>query len=299
MIKLDIHAHILPKTWPSLKERYGYGGFIELDHFREGSAKMMRDDGFFFREIQENCWNPEVILQDMDKHSVDYMTLCTVPVLFNYWAKPEHGADWSRFLNDHLAQVCSDFPRFIGLGTAPMQDIDLAIKEMEYVKNTLNMPGLQIGSNINGMNLDDPSLHPFWAAAEELGVCIMVHPWEMAGADRMKRYFQEWLVGMPAETTLAITSMIFGGVFDKFPNLRVLFAHAGGSFPFTMEEFLMVGMRDQISVMYIQSKTPENMREHFGWMASRMMSLHSSFCLTSLVQIAFVMALIIHFLWVI
>jgi aminocarboxymuconate-semialdehyde decarboxylase len=234
MIKLDIHAHILPKTWPSLKERYGYGGFIELDHFREGSAKMMRDDGFFFREIQENCWNPEVILQDMDKHSVDYMTLCTVPVLFNYWANPEHGADWSRFLNDHLAQVCTDFPRFIGLGTAPMQDIDLAIKEMEYVKNTLNMPGLQIGSNINGMNLDDPSLHPFWAAAEELGVCIMVHPWEMAGADRMKRYFQEWLVGMPAETTLAITSMIFGGVFDKFPNLRVLFAHAGGSFPFTM-----------------------------------------------------------------
>jgi aminocarboxymuconate-semialdehyde decarboxylase len=162
------------------------------------------------------------------------MTLCTVPVLFNYWAKPKHGADWSRFLNDHLAQVCTDFPRFIGLGTAPMQDIDLAIKEMEYVKNTLNMPGLQIGSNINGMNLDDPSLHPFWAAAEELGVCIMVHPWEMAGADRMKRYFQEWLVGMPAETTLAITSMIFGGVFDKFPNLRVLFAHAGGSFPFTM-----------------------------------------------------------------
>ena len=233
-MKIDIHAHILPETWPSLKDKYGYGGFIELDHYKPGSAKMMRDDGFFFREIQENCWNPEVILQDMDKHNVDYMTLCTVPVLFNYWIQPEHALDWSRFLNDHLAEVCRKYPRFIGLGTVPMQDIPLAIKEMERCKTELNMPGLQIGSNINGMNLDDESLHPFYEAAEDLGIALMIHPWEMAGANRMKKYFQEWLVGMPAETTLAITSMIFGGIFDAYPKLRVLFAHAGGSFPFTM-----------------------------------------------------------------
>ena len=104
-MKLDIHAHILPQNWPSLKDKYGYGGFITLDHHKPGSAKMMRDDGVFFREIQENCWNPVSILQDMDMHHVDYMTLCTVPVLFNYWAKPEHGLDWSMFLNDHLSSV--------------------------------------------------------------------------------------------------------------------------------------------------------------------------------------------------
>ena len=200
-MKIDIHAHILPETWPSLKEKYGYSGFIELDHYKPGSAKMMRDDGFFFREIQENCWNPEVILQDMDKHNVDYMTLCTVPVLFNYWIQPEHGLDWSRFLNDHLTEVCKKHPRFIGLGTVPMQDISLAIKEMERCKTELNMPGLQIGSNINGINLDDESLHPFYEAAEDLGVALMIHPWEMAGAGRMKKYFQERLGGVPAETT--------------------------------------------------------------------------------------------------
>jgi len=232
-MKLDIHAHILPQNWPSLKDKYGYGGFITLDHHKPGSAKMMRDDGVFFREIQENCWNPLSILQDMDIHHVDYMTLCTIPVLFNYWAKPEHGLDWSMFLNDHLASVCNQNSRFIGLGTVPMQDISLAIKEMERCKLELNMPGLQIGSNILGKNLDHESLFPFYEAAEQLGVCLMIHPWEMAGAERMKSYFQEWLVGMPAETTLAVTSMIFGGIFDKFPKLRVLFSHAGGSFPFT------------------------------------------------------------------
>lgn len=195
----------------------------------------MRDDGVFFREIEENCWNPEVILSDMDAHNVDVMILCTVPVLFSYWAKPEHTHEWSKFLNDHLAGVVQAHPqRFIGLGTLPMQNIELACEELRRVVTELGMPGVEIGSNINGMNLDDPSLHPFWKLAEELGAAIFVHPWEMMGADRTERYFQQWLVGMPAETTLAASSMIFGGVFDRFPNLRVMFSHAGGSLPFTI-----------------------------------------------------------------
>jgi aminocarboxymuconate-semialdehyde decarboxylase len=235
MFVLDIHAHILPATWPSLKERYGYGGFIVMDHHRPGAARMMRDDGTFFREVQQNCWDPEHILMDMDRHGVNVMTLCTVPVLFSYWARPEDCSDWSRFLNDHLANVVQTYPkRFVGLGTVPMQNTDMAILEMERCVKELGMPGLQIGSNILGRNLDDPALKPFYAAAQDLGACLMVHPWEMAGSNRMKSYFQEWLVGMPAETTLAITSMIFGGIFEEFPRLRVLFAHAGGAFPFTM-----------------------------------------------------------------
>lgn len=235
MLKIDIHAHILPERWDRLKEKYGYGGFIELDHYTTGRAKMMRDDGVFFREIEENCWNPLLILDDMNKNGVDVMTLCTVPVLFNYWAEPEHGMDWAQFLNNHLADVQRAFPkRFVALGTVPMQNIDLAIVEMTRCVRDLGMPGLEIGSNILGKNLDDPSFFPFYEAAEELGACLLIHPWEMAGADRMKRYFMEWLVGMPAETTLALCSMIFGGIFDRFPNLKVLFSHASGAFPFTL-----------------------------------------------------------------
>lgn len=234
MLKIDSHAHILPERWPSLKDRYGYGGFIELDHHVPGRARMMRDDGTFFREIEQNCWDPEAILVDMDAHNVHAMTLCTVPVLFSYWAQPEHALDWSMFLNDHLASVVHDYPkRFIGLGTLPMQNVSMAVKELERCRG-LGFPGIEIGTNVNGRNLDDKIFFPFWEAAQDLGMGIFVHPWDMMGSDRTGRYFQQWLVGMPAETTLAVTSMIFGGVFDAFPHLRVMFSHAGGSLPFTI-----------------------------------------------------------------
>lgn len=233
-MKIDIHAHILPASWPNLKEKYGYGGFIYMDHYKNGAAKMMKDDGTFFREVQQNCWDPEAILVDMDQHGVDKMVLCTVPVLFNYWAKPEHTLDWSQFLNDHLVEVQSNYNnRFIGLGTLPMQDIGLAIQELQRCKD-IGLPGVEIGSHIENKNLDDPSFFPLWEAAQDLGMAIFVHPWDMMGQEKMTKYFLPWLVGMPAETSLAICSMIFGGVFDKFPKLRVMFAHGGGSFPFTV-----------------------------------------------------------------
>ncbi len=233
-MKIDSHAHILPESWPSLKEKYGYGGFIHLDHHRPGFANMMRDDGKFFREIEENCWSPDAILKDMDANGVDRMVLCTVPVLFNYWAKAEHTLDWSMFLNDHLAGVQNDHPtRFVGLGTLPMQDIPMAIQELERCKE-LGLKGIEIGSHIEDKNLDDPIFHPFYEACERLDMAVFVHPWDMMGQDKMPKYFLPWLVGMPAETSLAICSMIFGGIFDKYPKLRVMFAHGGGSFPFTI-----------------------------------------------------------------
>jgi aminocarboxymuconate-semialdehyde decarboxylase len=234
MLKIDSHAHILPEKWPSLKDKYGYGGFIYLNHYKPGSAKMMRDDGKFFREIQENCWNPDVVLKDMDQHKVNAMVLCTVPVLFNYWAKPEHTLDWAKFLNEHIAEIQQKYPsRFICLGTLPMQNVELAIQELDHCKQ-LGLPGIQIGSHIEDKNLDDPSFYPLWEAFEKLDMALFVHPWDMMGQEKMPRYFLPWLVGMPAETSLAICSMIFGGIFDKFPNLRVMFAHGGGAFPFTL-----------------------------------------------------------------
>jgi aminocarboxymuconate-semialdehyde decarboxylase len=134
-----------------------------------------------------------------------------------------------------MAGVQADNPkRFIGLGTVPMQAPDLAIKEMERCVKQLGLKGIEIGSNINQMNLDDPSLYPFWEAAQDLQVPIMVHPWQMMGEEYMKKYFMPWLVGMPAETTRAVCAMIFGGIFDKFPKLKVLFTHGGGSFVFTL-----------------------------------------------------------------
>jgi aminocarboxymuconate-semialdehyde decarboxylase len=115
-----------------------------------------------------------------------------------------------------------------------MQAPELAVKELERCVKKLGMPGVQIGSNVNGRNLDDPSLFPVFQAAAELGAAVFVHPWEMLGKERMAKYWTPWLVGMPAETALAVTSMIFGGVLERLPTLRVAFAHGGGSFPATV-----------------------------------------------------------------
>ncbi len=233
-MKIDIHTHIMPEHIPNYFQKFGYGEFIHLEHHCPGCAKMIKGDKVF-REVEQNCWDTSVRMKEMDMTEVSMQVLSTIPVLFNYWAKPQDGLETARFFNDHIAQSCQLHPdRFIGLGTLPLQDIDLSIKELERCMQTLQLAGIEIGSNINGKNLSDPYFFPLWEAAERLNCSIFVHPWEMMGEDQMQRYWLPWLVGMPAETARAISSMIFGGVFTKFPKLKVAFAHGGGSFPFTI-----------------------------------------------------------------
>jgi aminocarboxymuconate-semialdehyde decarboxylase len=232
-MKIDLHTHVLPRTWPDLRRRYGYGGFVQLEHHGPGCARMTID-GQLFREVDDRTFDPARRIADCDRLRVDVQVLSTVPVMFSYWAQPGDCHDLARLLNDHVAEVVRTYPgRFAGLGTLPMQAPDLAIQEMERCVSELGLAGVQIGSHVNDWNLDHASLFPFWQAAERLGAAVFVHPWDMLGRERMQKYWLPWLVGMPAETSLAICSLIFGGVLERLPRLRVCFAHGGGAFPGT------------------------------------------------------------------
>lgn len=233
-MKIDLHTHILPERWPDLRERFGYGDFIHLEHHKPCCARMMQGTKFF-REIQDNCWSPQRRIEECDRTGVDVQVLSTVPVMFSYFAKPKDGLFVAQLLNDHIAEIVREYPRrFMGLGTLPLQDADLSIAELRRCTEELNLPGVQIGTNVNGQNLNHASLFPIFEAAAGLGAAIFVHPWNMLGADRTADYWGNWLVGMPAETTQAICSVIFGGVLDRLPNLRLCFAHGGGSFAATL-----------------------------------------------------------------
>lgn len=229
MLKIDSHTHILPKKMPNWSERFGYGDFIYLQHHKKGFAKMMRGNQFF-REIKENCWDPDVRITEYAAHRTQVQVVCTIPVMFSYWAKSIDCLALSKFLNDHLAALAENYPRqYVGLGTLPMQDTELAVKELERCKR-IGLKGVQIGSNINDENLNEDRFFPVFEAAQQLDMAVLVHPWEMMGEKKMQRYWLPWLVGMPAETSRAICSMIFGGVLERLPNLKVMFAHAGGAF---------------------------------------------------------------------
>jgi aminocarboxymuconate-semialdehyde decarboxylase len=233
MLKIDIHTHILPENLNDVTNTFSDSRFLRMDAINDNTAVLRKDDKVF-RQVDCNCWNHHARTNDCQETGVDIQVLSTIPVLFSYWAKDDEGLTLSQFLNNHISEICrTQSTKFIGLGTIPMQNPDLAIAEMDRCVNELNLPGIEIGSNINGKNLSESEFHPIFEHAEKIGCSIFIHPWDMMGQSDMQKYWIPWLVGMPAETSRAICSLIFGGVFEKYPKLKIAFAHGGGAFPFT------------------------------------------------------------------
>ena len=261
MLRIDSHTHIIPRNMPRWTEKFGYGQFIHLeDSPRDGFARMMQGRKFF-REIESNCWDAELRKSEYAALDTQVQVVCTIPVMFSYDAQAKDALEIGQFLNDHLGQmVADDSAHYAGLATVPMQDTDLAIQELVRAKS-LGLLGVQIGSNINGLNLSDDRFFPFFEACERLSMAVMIHPWDMMGSEQMERYWLPWLVGMPAETSRAGSSLVFGGVLERLPGLRVMLSHAGGSFLTTLGR-LEHGFNCRPDLVAIDN--PINPREYVG-----------------------------------
>lgn len=233
-IRVDFHTHIIPEELPEFAQKYGGTRWPTLEKTCSCGANIMVA-GKVFREVTDQAWSPERRIRDMDEEGVDIQVLSPIPVTFSYWAEAEAAEEMSKIQNDFISNTVKQYPdRFIGLGTVPLQDVEASIREMDRCVHELGLKGIEIGTNINGKNLDDPSFTAFFEMAEKWEVPLFVHPWETLGTERMPRHNFMYTVGMPSETALAAASLVSGGVMEKFPRLKVCFAHGGGSFPYIL-----------------------------------------------------------------
>lgn len=185
-----------------------------------------------YRTVSDACWVAERRLEEMDRTGVQLQALSPMPELFGYWIEKEAANDLVRYVNDAIAALVAEGRgRFAGLGGLPLQDIDLAIAELHRVVRELGFRGVEIGSNINGVPIGDPSFHPFFAEAEKLGAAVVVHAVRPAGMDRLVGPVPlQQVLGYPTDVGLAAASVITGGLLLKFPKLRIAFSHGGGTF---------------------------------------------------------------------
>jgi len=233
-MRVDFHTHIIPGDIPNFVEKFGGERWPTFEKTCTCGANIMVA-GQVFREVTDQVWSPEKRIQDMDAEGVDIQVLSPIPVTFSYWAEAHAAEEMARIQNDFIANTVKQYPkRFIGLGTVPLQDVEVAIREMDRCIHELGLKGIEIGTNVNGKNLDDPAFTAFFEMAEKWEVPLFIHPWETLGKDRMPRHNFMYTVGMPSETALAAASLINGGVIEKFPKLKVCFAHGGGSFPYIL-----------------------------------------------------------------
>ena len=261
MLKIDTHAHYLPRDWPDLAAKFGDERFPVIHHTEDGRHRIYKD-GKFFREIWPKTWDAQERIDDYARFGVQVQVISTVPVMFCYTSRPEQTLVLHESLNEHMAETCRTHRRhYAGIGTVPLQSPRLAVQELERCMDQLDLQGVQIGSHINDWNLDDEELRPFWECAEALGASVLIHPWDMMGTDTMPKYWMPWLVGMPAEQSRAACALIFGGVLERHPKLKVCFAHGGGSFPYTIGR-IEHGFNMRPDLVAVDN--PRNPREYFG-----------------------------------
>lgn len=250
---IDIHTHVVPESFPPY---CGKGRDVPWPGMAPADAchKHVMIAGKNFRTVSSQCWDVDRRLADMDALGLQRQVLSPMPELLSYWLEAEDAAALSRHLNESIAALVAASPvRFAGLGTVPLQDIGLAIAELQYAVQVLGLDGVEIGTNVNGTPIGAPAFEPFFAEAERLGACIFVHPLRPCGMDRLVGPAAlEQVLAFPCETGLAGMSLITGGMLSRHPGLRIALSHGGGSFPALLARYahawkLFPGLRETVA----------------------------------------------------
>ena len=229
---IDTHTHILTEETVALLRKEAPKVPVTITPIDAESATL-DVAGVVYRPFPRGGFDLAHRLRDMDAMGVDVQVLSTTPQTYLYNQDASLGAMTAAIQNDQIAKLVKQNPqRFMGIATLPMQAPDKAADELKRAMTKLNLCGTMFASNIIGKNLDDPSFEPVWATAEELGAFIFIHPNNVAGADRMKSYYLNNLIGNPLDTTIGAACLYFGGVLDRHPKLTVVLAHGGGFTPY-------------------------------------------------------------------
>lgn len=228
---IDIHTHIIPEHFPAYKGKNGNIAWPSMDHDGCGHAKVMIS-GKNFRTVAESSWKTGLRSADMDKMKVQRQVLSPMPELLSYWLPAEDAQVLLRHVNEQIAgMVATDPKRFSGLGAVPLQDVDMAIRELEHIVKVLGLSGVEIAPNVNGVPMGDKRFEPFFAAAEKMGAAIFMHALRPSGLDRLVGPpILEQIVAFPCEIALGIASLLTGGTLHQHPEVRIACSHGGGAF---------------------------------------------------------------------
>jgi len=228
---VDLHAHV---ATPACETLLDGPAPARLDPFtRFSGPETAAYNATQFAGLAGRLTDPAQRIEDMDRTGIDVQALSAAPPQFYYWTDPTLGRRLARMQNENLASIVHDHPdRFVGLATVPMQDVDAAVAELEHCVTELDMRGVEICTNVNGLDLDDPRFRLFFAAAAELDVPVLLHPHGFTGGERFTEYYLTNVIGNPLDTTVAATRMIHGGLLEELPTLAVCLVHGGGYLPF-------------------------------------------------------------------
>lgn len=230
---IDVHSHLVPKGWPDLSQAAGPGSdWPRLRVESEREAMILLGDREF-RRITSDAWDADIRLADMDAEGVEVQVVSPTPVFFSYGRPADQAIKVAQIFNDLTLEVCAPAPkRLLPFCQVPLQDPEAACVEVDRCR-AAGFAGVEIGNHVGDRDLDDPGIEMFLQHCASQGIPVFVHPWDMPVTVRNERWMAQWLVGMPAETHLSITALILGGVLDRVPrDLRICFAHGGGSFAY-------------------------------------------------------------------